>query len=68
MKTRKIVGLVLLVLGILSLVYGGFTRVKDTHHIDLGPIHVEARDEERVNIPAWAGGATVVVGGILLIL
>jgi hypothetical protein len=68
MKGRKLAGLVLLVLGILSLVYGGFTYTKDTDKVDLGPIHIEKKDRETVNVPVWAGGAAVVAGGLLLIL
>lgn len=68
MKRQRIIGLVLVVLGVLSLIYGGFTYTKETHNIDVGPLHAEVKDKEHVNVPAWAGGAAVVVGGILLIL
>lgn len=68
MKPKKVAGLVLLVLGVLALVYGGFTYTKDTDKVDIGPIHIEAKDKERVNIPVWAGAASVIAGGALLIL
>ena len=68
MTGRRIAGLLLLVAGILALAYGGFTYVKDTDTVDLGPIHIEAKDKERVNVPVWAGVAAVVAGGLLLIL
>ena len=56
----------LLALGILALAYGGFSYTKDTDKVNLGPVHVEVRDRERVNIPLWAGAAIAIVGGILL--
>ena len=68
MKRTKIVGLILLIAGILSLAYGGFTYTKDTDTVNLGPIHIEAKEKERVNIPVWAGVAGAAVGGVLLVL
>lgn len=59
-------GAILLGLGILAVAYGGFSYVKDTDKIDLGPIHVEVQDKERVNIPLWAGIAVAIAGGVLL--
>ena len=66
MKGTKLVGAVLLALGILALAYGGFSYTKDTDKVDLGPIHVAVQDKERVNIPLWAGVIVAIVGGVLL--
>jgi len=66
MKGTKLVGAVLLALGILALAYGGFTYTKDTDKVDVGPIHFEVKDKERVNIPLWAGVVVAIVGGVLL--
>ncbi len=66
MKRTKLLGAVLLALGILALAYGGFTYTKKTDTVNLGPIHVEVQDKEEVNIPLWAGVVVAVVGGILL--
>jgi hypothetical protein len=60
------VGAVLLALGILALAYGGFTYTKDTDKVDVGPIHFEVKDKERVNIPLWVGVGIAIVGGVLL--
>jgi hypothetical protein len=59
---------VLLVLGVLALAYGGFTYTKDTDTVNLGPIHIEAKQKERVNVPVWVGAASAIAGGALLIL
>jgi drug/metabolite transporter (DMT)-like permease len=59
-------GLIVLVLGILGLIYGGFSYTEETHDADLGPIQVEIEDKEHVNVPVWAGVAATVVGGALL--
>jgi uncharacterized membrane protein YidH (DUF202 family) len=66
MKGSKLLGAVLLALGILALAYGGFTYTKDTDKVDVGPIHFEVKDKERVNIPLWAGVGVAIVGGVLL--
>jgi hypothetical protein len=66
MKGTKLLGAVLLALGLLALAYGGFTYTKDTDKVDVGPIHVTVKDKETVNVPLWAGVAVAVVGGILL--
>lgn len=66
MKGTKLLGVVLLALGILALAYGGFSYTKETDKVDLGPIHIEVKDRERVNVPLWAGVAVAIAGGILL--
>ena len=66
MQGTKLVGVVLLVLGILAVAYGGFSYVKKTDNVDLGPIHIEVQDKERVNVPLWAGVLAAVAGGVLL--
>ena len=66
MKGTKLLGAVLLVLGLLAVGYGGFSYTKDTDTVDLGPIHLEVKDKERVNVPLWAGVGVAIVGGVLL--
>jgi drug/metabolite transporter (DMT)-like permease len=66
MKGTKLLGAVLLALGILALVYGGFSYTRETDKVNLGPLHVEVKDKERVNIPLWAGVGAAIVGGVLL--
>ncbi|MEO5763077.1 MAG: hypothetical protein ABIR28_12275 [Vicinamibacteria bacterium] len=66
MNGSKLLGVVLLVLGILAVAYGGFTYTKDTDKVDIGPIHLTVKDKEHVNIPLWAGIAAAIVGGIMV--
>lgn len=66
MKGTKLVGALLLAAGILALAYGGFTYTKDSHDVEIGPIHIEVQDKERVNVPVWAGVVAAIVGGVLL--
>jgi len=67
MNSTKIVALVLIVVGVLALAYGGFTYTSDTHDADIGPIHMSVSDKEHVNIPVWAGVGVLLLGGALLV-
>lgn len=66
MNKTRIVALVLIGLGVLALVYGGFTYTKERHDAQLGPLEIEFAEKERVNIPAWAGAAAVLLGSAML--
>ena len=67
MGPLKLVGVLLLVVGIVALVYGGFTYTKTTHDAKIGPLEFSVKDKERVNVPVWAGVAAIVAGGVLLL-
>lgn len=68
MSGKTILGILLLVVGILALVYGGFSYTKDTHEARLGPLELEYKEKERIELPTWLGGALVVAGVVVLIL
>jgi uncharacterized membrane protein len=68
MSPLKIVGILLIALGILGLVYGGFTYTKSTHDAKVGPLELSIKDKETVNIPVWGGVGAIVIGGVLLLV
>lgn len=59
-------GLVIIIAGVLSLAYGSFSYTKDTTAMKLGPVELSVQEKETVNIPLWAGIASIVVGGFML--
>ena len=63
----KIAALVLIIGGALGLAYGGFSYTKETHNIDIGPLHMQVAEKERVNVPLWAGFGAIIIGGLLLV-
>ncbi|MES2276768.1 MAG: hypothetical protein V4592_12150 [Bacteroidota bacterium] len=64
---NKPIGIILLAIGVLMLIYTGFTYTKKEKVIDAGPIQVSADKQHTVNWPPYAGGI-LVVGGIVLLL
>ena len=68
MNPQQLIGIVLIVAGALALVYGGFSYTKETHTADLGPIHMEVKEKESVNVPIWAGVGAIIIGGVLLVM
>jgi hypothetical protein len=67
MTARRIVGLVLVTIGIVALVWGGvFWTDKDTV-IDAGPFQVTTEEREGVRLPPVLG-AIALVGGIVLLV
>ena len=67
MSVRRIVGVVLVVVGIVALVWGGiFWTDRDTV-IDAGPLEVTTAEREGVSLPPVLGIISL-VGGILLLV
>jgi TRAP-type C4-dicarboxylate transport system permease small subunit len=65
---QKIVAIVLLIAGALGLAYGGFSYTTETHHADVGSVHLSLDETRHVNIPMWAGIGCIVIGGALLVI
>lgn len=66
MKPAAILGVVLIVLGVLGLVLGGFSFTQKEKVLDIGPIEATAEDKETVAIPPLLG-ALAIVGGVVLV-
>lgn len=62
----KALGIVLIVLGVLALAYGGFTYTHEKKVVDLGPIHASRKETNTVPLPPILGLAAVIGGGVLL--
>lgn len=67
MTARRIVGLVLVALGIATLVWGGvFWTDRDTV-IDAGPLQVTTEDREGIPVPPIVG-VIALIGGVVLLV
>jgi drug/metabolite transporter (DMT)-like permease len=66
MTTKRIVGLVLVVIGIVTLVWGGvFWTDRDTV-FEAGPVAIESAEREGVSLPPVLGIISL-IGGIVLL-
>jgi hypothetical protein len=68
MSGTKLLGTILLVLGILGLVYGHFDYTKETHEGQLGPFKFSIAEKQTTVIPSWASLGAIVVGVVLLVV
>ncbi|RZK56253.1 MAG: hypothetical protein EOO91_12480 [Pedobacter sp.] len=63
----KTLGIVMIVLGIVLLIWTGFTYTKKEKVIDAGPIQVSADREKSVNWPPYVGGIVLITGVIVFV-
>jgi len=68
MSGVKIIGVVLIVLGLLGLVVGHFEYTKETHEGQFGPFRFSVAEKDTAVIPSWASIAVIVVGAVLLVV
>jgi hypothetical protein len=68
MKPISLLGILLIVLGGLSLAYQGFTYTHQEKVLDLGPIHATREDQEHISIPPVLGGLALLGGVALLVV
>lgn len=67
MKPAGILGIILILIGIVALAYGGFTYTKREKVVDLGPLQVSADREKTIPLPPILG-ALCLVGGVVLVV
>lgn len=67
MRTASIAGIVLIVLGIIGLAYGGIHYKTRQRVFDAGPLHATREKHETIPIPPVLGGISL-VGGIILVV
>ncbi|HVZ24156.1 MAG TPA: hypothetical protein VG871_23955 [Vicinamibacterales bacterium] len=63
----KLIGIVLIVLGVLALAVGGVRYTTREKVVDVGPIHATADKEHNIPLSPIAGGAAVVAGIVLVV-
>jgi hypothetical protein len=64
----KIVAIVLIVLGAISLAYGGITYTRREKVLDIGPIQATTERHKTIPLPPVLGGVALAVGVGLLFL
>ena len=64
----NIVGIILIIVGIGTLVYKGYTYTTEEKVAKIGPLEVTAEKEKTVYFPPLLGGVSIVVGIVLVII
>jgi hypothetical protein len=67
MKPAGIIGIILIVIGIIALVYGGITYTKREKVLDIGPIQATAEKQHTIPFPPVLG-AICLAGGVVLVI
>jgi uncharacterized membrane protein len=66
-KPLTIVGIVLIALGVVALVYQGFTYTTKEKVLELGPLKAEVEREKTVPVPPLLG-VLAIAGGVVLVI
>jgi hypothetical protein len=67
MKAAPLVGVILIVLGGLSLAYQGITYTTHKKVLDIGPLQATTEEHKTIPLPPILGGAAL-LGGVVLLL
>jgi len=62
----RIVGIVLIVIGLISLALGGISYTTKEKVVDIGPIEATAERHRSIPMPPLLGGLALTGGGVLL--
>lgn len=63
----KIAAIVLIVLGVIALAYGGISYTREEKVLDIGPIEATAQRRETIPLPPVLGAAAI-IGGIAMLV
>jgi uncharacterized membrane protein HdeD (DUF308 family) len=67
MELRKVIGLVLVVVGVAALIYQSISYTTRETVIDIGPLHATADRQKTMALPPVVGLAAIAGGVILLV-
>jgi hypothetical protein len=63
----RITGIILIVLGVIALAYGGISYTKEEKVLDIGPLEATAKTRETIPLPPLLGGLALAGGVVLMI-
>jgi hypothetical protein len=65
MKSRTLVGIILIVIGVISLAYQGITYTTHEKVLDLGPLQATKEEHKTIPLPPVLGRLALVSGVVL---
>ncbi|WP_287984547.1 hypothetical protein [Diaphorobacter sp.] len=68
MTGMRILGVILLILGLAGFFTGGFSFTKETTQARIGPLELSVKEKESVNVPQWLSIGAIAVGALVRLL
>ena len=68
MNVRYIIGIALVVIGLVSLLLGGFRWTQEKTVVDVGPLKATTTEHKTLPIPPVVGGLALAGGIVLLVI
>lgn len=68
MTPRRVIGLVLVIVGLVSLLWGGISWTRERTVVDIGPIEARTEERETIPLPPILGGLALAAGAVLLLV
>jgi hypothetical protein len=68
MSLKRILGLVLVIVGLAALLWGGVFWTRQKTVVDAGPVEIKTAHREGVSLPPVAGAIALVAGIVLLVV
>ncbi len=68
MSFQRVVGLILIVIGVVAIAYGGITYTHRKKILDIGPVQASRKEQKTIPVPPIVGGVALVAGIGLLVL
>lgn len=66
MKPISLVGIILVLIGVFSLGYEGFTYSKEENVAQIGDVKITAEHDKKVTFPPYLGGVALAAGLVLV--
>ena len=66
-RAMKIAAIILIVVGVIALAYGGISYTREKKVIDIGPIEATAKTRETIPLPPILGIAAIAGGVVMLV-
>ena len=68
MKTMTVIGIILIVLGVAGLIYGGITYTSSKNVVEVGSMRVSVDEERQIPLSPIAGAVAVAAGVVLIVV
>ena len=68
MTVTRIVGMILIVIGLVGLLFGGVFWTREKKVLDIGPVDVKTQERDGVPISPIIGGVIAAAGVVLLLV